>query len=48
MFKIKIEKINYQMIIENTFCDYLNQKAQEGLIFKQIFGDYIIFNKKEH
>ena len=47
MLKFKVEKMNYQLIIENTFCDYLSKKASEGWFFKRMIGDYVVYQKKE-
>ena len=47
MLKMKIEKMNYQMFIENTFCDYLTAKAKEGWFFKRVLGEFLIFKKGE-
>ncbi len=41
--KTKRERIDYQMIIENTFCDYLDAKAKEGLVFSSIGMEDVVF-----
>ena len=45
--KVKYERIDYKMIIEDTFCDYLSKRATEGWIFFKVVGERILFEKDE-
>ena len=45
--KIKHERIDYKMIIEDTFCDYLSAQAKEGWIFTGIHAERISFKYQE-
>ena len=45
--KTKREKINYEMIIENTFCDHLSTKAKEGLVLCSMNMEDIVYTVEE-
>ena len=45
--KTKHERLDYQMIIEGTFDEYLNKKAKEGLIFNSIALEDVVFTIEE-
>lgn len=45
--KTKHERLDYQMIIEGTFDEYLNNKAKEGLIFHSIALEEVVFTVEE-
>lgn len=47
MFRIKLERINYQMVIEDKFCDYLADMAKDGWIFIDALGEHLVFQKKD-
>lgn len=47
MKKSKIEAIDYRMLINNTLCDYLQEKAKEGWIFYSLYADQLHFKKEE-